>query len=210
MEALVYIQTSTPRWEEMGRIETVIRGRNLGISDTTRRYVTKKLVRLSRHLSTIGEANMELTKEATRSQQDRIVAQVTLNCNGAILRGEERAPTINAAIDAVAEVLDRRVRRLKGKLYRSEQNRKSGKASSIRAIDAPVAPEEREEEPLVAEGVIRVKRFPVKPMSVDEAMQQMELLGHDFFFFFNSANGEYNILYRRIYEGYGLLEPEPL
>ena len=192
-------------------METLIQGRNLAISDATRRYVVKKLDRLSRHLSNIGEANVELTKEATRSQQDRIVAQVTLNCNGSILRGEERAPTINAAIDAVAEVLDRRVRRLKGKLDRSEQGRKSAKSSSARAAGETTAQEERgEDDPLVAEGVVRVKRFPMKPMSVEEALHQMELLGHDFFFFFNTANGKYNVLYRRINEGYGLLEPSPL
>jgi ribosome-associated translation inhibitor RaiA len=84
--------------------------------------------------------------EDTRSQQDRIVAQITLNCNGAILRGEERAPTINAAIDAVAEILDNRARRLKGKPYRNEQAKKSGKASSIRAPE-PTTESSEEEDP---------------------------------------------------------------
>ncbi|MBF8266991.1 MAG: hypothetical protein HW388_499 [Dehalococcoidia bacterium] len=188
-------------------MEPVIRGKNLGISEETRSYIVKKLDRLSRHISNIGQVDVELTRESTRSQQERIVAQVTLNCSGTILRGEERAPTINAAIDAVVEVLDRRVDRLKGKLYRSEQSRESVRTSSM----APTAPEEGgEEDPLAAQGVVRMKRFPMNPMSVEEAIDQIEFLGHGFFFFFNSASGEYNVLYRRVNGGYGLLESEPM
>ena len=98
-------------------MDAEIRGKNITISESSRSYILRKLDRLSRRLDNIGEARVELKMESTRSQQDRKVAQVTLNCNGTILRGEERAPTINAAIDAVADVLDSRVRRLKGKLY---------------------------------------------------------------------------------------------
>lgn len=190
-------------------MEQEIRAKNLTISDSSRSYIARKLDRLSRHLNNIDQARVELKKENTRSQQDRIVAQVTLNCGSVILRGEERAPTINAAIDAVAEVLDRRVQRLKGKLYRSEQAKKSGRASSIRDVEAPTISEE-EDDSLAPEGVARIKRFPMKPMPVGEAVHQMELLGHDFFFFFNIATSEYNVLYRRVNEGYGLLEPELL
>ena len=189
-------------------MEQEIRAKNLTISDNSRSYIARKLDRLSRHLNNIDQARVELKKESTRSQQDRIVAQVTLNCSGVILRGEERAPTVNAAIDAVAEVLDRRVQRLKGKLYKSEQAKKAGRASSIRDVETPTI-SEKEDDSLAAEGVARIKRFPMKPMSVDEAAHQMEMLGHDFFFF-NVATSEYNVLYCRVNEGYGLLEPELL
>ena len=125
-------------------------------------------------------ARVELKMENTRSQQDRIVAQVTLNCNGTILRGEERAPTINAAI---VDVLESRVRRLKGKLYRSEQFKKSGRASSIKDPEAPTGSQEEDDsQEMETQGVLRVKRFPMKPMPKDEAIHQMELLGDDFFF----------------------------
>ena len=192
-------------------MESEIRGKNLTISESSRRYIARKLDRLSRHLDNIGEARVELTMENTRSQQDRVVAQVTLNCNGTILRGEERAPTINAAIDAVAEVLERRVGRLKSKLYGSEQAKRSGKATPIRESES-LATSQEEEDLLETEtqGVVRVKRFPMKPMPVEEAIDQMELLGHDFFLFYNTAINEYSVLYRRINGGYGLLEPERL
>ena len=114
-------------------MESEIRGKNLTISENSRSYITRKLNRLNRLLDNIGEARVELRMESTRSQQDRIVAQITLNCNGAILRGEERASTINAAIDAVTETLDSRVRRFKGKLDKSSQAKRSGKSAFIRA-----------------------------------------------------------------------------
>ena len=190
-------------------MESEIRGKNVTVSESFRDYINRKLDRLSRRIDNIGEARVELTMENTRSQEDRIVAQVTLNCNGTILRGEERAPTINAAIDAVTEVLESRVRRLRGKLYKSEQPRRSGKATSIREPES-IAISQEEEDSLDNEtqGVVRVKRFPMKPMPVEEAITQMELLGHNFFLFYNTANSEYNVLYRRINGGYGLLEPE--
>ncbi|MDA0987969.1 MAG: ribosome-associated translation inhibitor RaiA [Chloroflexi bacterium] len=188
-------------------MDAEIRGKNLTVSESSKSYITKKLDRLSRLLDNIGEARVELTMENTRSQQDRIVAQITLNFNGTILRGEERAPTINAAIDAVAETLDGRVRRLKGRMYKSEQVRKSEKSATIRD---PQATEIRQDEESSVEsnGLARVKRFIMKPMPVDEAKNQMELLGHDFFFFYNIDTSEYNVLYRRVNGGYGLLEPD--
>lgn len=191
-------------------MEPVIRGKNVEISEKSRGYILRKLERLNRHLNSIGEARVDVTMEDTRSQQERIVAQVTLNCNGTLLRGQERAATITAAIDAVAEVMDRRVGRLKGKLYRSEQAKRSAKVSAVREVDIPPSPDEEDEDTPEAQGIARVKRFSMKPMTVGEAMHQMELLGHDFFFFFNSNKGEYNVLYRRMDEGYGLLEPDLL
>lgn len=188
-------------------MDAEIRGKNLTVSESSKSYITKKLDRLSRLLDNIGEARVELTMENTRSQQDRIVAQITLNFNGTILRGQERAATINAAIDAVAETLDSRVRRLKGRMYKSEQSKKSEKSATIR--DPEAAAISRDEESSVeGNGLARVKRFIMKPMPVDEAINQMELLGHDFFFFYNIDASEYSVLYRRVNGGYGLLEPE--
>ncbi|MBI2855666.1 MAG: ribosome-associated translation inhibitor RaiA [Chloroflexi bacterium] len=190
-------------------MEPVIRAKNLEVSDGTRGYIIRKLERLNRRLNNIGEAKVELVREETRSQQDRIVVQMTLNCNGTVVRGQERGSTINAAVDAVADILDRRIRRLRSKLYKSEQTRKSGRATSIREMEAPEPPDaEGEEDLLEDQEVMRVKRFAMKPRSVEEAANEMELLGHDFFFFFNIATGEYNVLYHRVNGGYGLLEPE--
>ncbi len=198
-------------------MEADITARNLTLTDTSHEHIAKKLARVGRHLNNISDAKVELKRESTRADEDRIVAQVTLNCGGTILRSQERAATVAAAIDEVTDVLDRRVRRLKGRIYRSEQARKAGRTASIRdvappeeVVDATDDLPDAEDEPIFEEPerIARIKRFPMKPMTVEEAADQLENLGHDFYFFYNMESGEYNVLYRRASEGYGLLQPE--
>ena len=98
-------------------MELQIQGRNLEISDQVRSHVSQKLGQLSRHLPGLTRATVELASEPTRAQQDRVVAQVTLDVNGSILRAEQRAPNARAAINSVAEVLSRRIERYKGQTY---------------------------------------------------------------------------------------------
>lgn len=185
-------------------MELTIHARNMEIPPQVEQYVRKKLTRIERHLPQATEAKVELRWEATRSQTDRVVAQVTLVCNGTFLRGEERGASVNVAIDAVTDVLDRQVVRYKGRLYHSQQARKTGGNISIRqpaAEEAVVAPAEEGQ-------VVRVKRFAAKPMTTEEAIHQMELLGHDFFLFYNSQDEQFNVVYRRRQGDYGLLRPE--
>lgn len=195
-------------------MELKILGRNLELNDQVRAYITRKVNRLSRHLSGITSATVELTRESTRAQDDRVVAQVTLGIDGSVLRGEERGANAIAAVDSVVAVMDRRVERYKGKFYRSKQVKKTGKNVSIRTLDISTAPAEEaaaDAEVLEAdERVVRTKRFPIKPMTVAEAAFQMELLGHDFFMFLNSETDQHNLLYKRRDGDYGLIEPEAL
>ena len=119
-----------------------------------------------------------------------------------------------AAVDSVIDVMDRRLERYKSKAYRSEQAKKAGKNVSIRMLEAPDVPPVQntdDDEVVEAEGrVVRIKRFPIKPMTVDEAAFQMELLVHDFFMFLNSEADQHNLLYKRRDGDYGLIQPEPL
>jgi putative sigma-54 modulation protein len=139
----------------------------------------------------------------TKAAEKRYVAQVTINTHGALLRGEERASNITAAIDSVVDVLNRQIERFKGRLYRSKR-----RTPPTKQLAAELT--EPEEEALVVEGrgIVKVKRFPVKPMSPEEAVEQMELLSHDFFIFFNADNDHFSVLYRRVDGDYGLIEPE--
>ena len=190
-------------------MELVIQGRNLEVSESIRTYVARKMQRISRHLPAVLAALVELSFENTRSQDQRVVAQVTLNCNRTILRGEERAANVNAAVDAVADVLDRRVQRLKGSLYRSEQARQTGKGVSIRALETQQAETAAAAEEMESPGrVVRTKRLQMKPMTVEEAALQMELLGHDFFLFYDGLANRYCVLYRRRDGDLGLIESE--
>ena len=195
-------------------MELRVHGRNIQITEQMNDHISKKASRLVRHLPGIALITVELAIGNSRVQDHRAVAQVTLDISGAVLRGEERGANAMAALDAAMDVMDRRVGRYKGKAYKSEQAKKTGKNVSIRTLQAPPAPVETEltqEDVLEAEGkVVRVKRFPVKPVTVQEAAFQMELLGHNFFLFLDAETEQHNLLYRRNDGDYGLIKPEPL
>lgn len=184
-------------------MEITIRSRNISITDRINEYVTKKAAKLDRYLPAIDEAHMELSMEKTRSAQDRQVAQLTVRSRGTILRAEERDQDIFAAIDAVLDKMQRQIGRYKDRLYRRGE-RAAGENPNMAAVEA-----ERADEAETPPGaIVRTKRFPVSPMSAEEALEQMELLGHDFFVFFNADSEAINVLYRRKDGNYGLLIPE--
>jgi len=182
----------------------VVRGRNVEVTSRLEEYVDKKVGKLDRYLPTIDEARMELSVEETKSAQHSQIAQLTVRSRGRILRAEERDQDIFAAIDAVSDKMQRQITRYKDRLYARGQVRGT---ESVRAADIELPIEaEREEEPLGT--IVRTKKFPVTPMSAEEAIEQMELLGHDFFVFYNSDINGINVLYRRKNGDYGLLQPE--
>lgn len=191
-------------------MEMQIQSRNHRLSQGTRDYLSKKLERIEGRVNLPVDAHVVVSEEHTRSQQDRIVVEVTLRCNGTLLRGQRRAATVQAAVDALADTLDRRVAHFKSRAYRSEAAKRHGDVHSIRELEAPDVPEPEEEEPddLPMGRVVRAKRFAMKPMSVEEAAVEMELLDHAFFLFHNAATGDHNVLYRRNDGDYGLIEPE--
>lgn len=185
-------------------MKLVVKGRNTDVSEETRDYIEKKVGKLDHYLENITEAQVEVAEERTRSQGGRFVIQVTAFANGTILRAQERDANFRTAVDAVAHTIVQQTKRFKEKL---QGRGKSG--PTIRSAE-PVSPAVREEGFEEAEpGVIaKIKRFPIKPMDPDEAVEQMELLGHDFFLFLNAASGQYGVVYRRANGQYGLIEPE--
>jgi putative sigma-54 modulation protein len=184
-------------------MQLTIKGKNLDVDAAAQQYIENKLSKLERHLPDIGEVKVELTREMTKSEDSRYVAQVTINSHGTLLRGEERASTINTSIDKVLDVLTRQIERFKDKLYRSKR-----RTSSLRRELAyePAIEEVKEEEK--ESRIVKVKRFPVKPMTPEEAIDQMELLSHDFFIFFNPESNKFSVIYKRGDGFYGLIEPE--
>jgi len=176
-------------------MQLIIKAKNIEVTEWLRQYVETKIGKLDRYLPSITEARVELSTEKVKSAQDSQVAQVTLRSNGTILRAEERTNDIFASIDAVLDKIHRQIARYKGKR----------RARGRRARGEPIPIEELEEE---THRIVRVKQFSMIPMTQDEAIEQMELLGHDFFVFFNSEVEGINILYRRKDGDYGLLQPE--
>ncbi|MFH1087340.1 MAG: ribosome-associated translation inhibitor RaiA, partial [Chloroflexota bacterium] len=179
-------------------MELQITSRSVHLSPDIESYVRRKVNRLGRYLSIITESRVEIRQETTKAPEQRFLAQVTLHTDapGTLLRAEERGQGVHEAIDKAVAVLSVRVRRHKERLY----ERKKGNAT-IRTGDGTA---ETEEEPKV----IKTKEFAIKPMSVDEATEQMELLGHDFFLFVNSDTGRISLVYRRRDGNYGLIAPK--
>jgi putative sigma-54 modulation protein len=178
-----------------------ISGKNMELSTETRRYIERKLGRLNRHLPGITESKVEVSQEKTKAPEQHFVVQVTIESNGSLLRSEERGADLPTAIDRVAAVMNRRIEHFKGKLY---DRRKGKKHNSL----ARLSPEEK---PAILQApgkIVKTKHFSLKPMAVDEALDQMEILGHDFFLFFNADTEKVNLLYRRKDNNYGLIEPE--
>ncbi len=176
-----------------------IKAKNLEITDRLRTYIEKKVNKLDRFMP-IDEAVVELSVQATKSAGDRHVVQLTLRgSNGSILRAEERSSDMQASIDATLDKMSRQIERYKGKHWRSY-----GRTTIAETQMAP----EAESEPEPENEIVRIKRFQTRPMNVDEAIEQMELLGHDFFVFFNAADNAFNVVYRRNAGGYGLIIPE--
>jgi len=185
--------------------QLVLKGKNLDITDDLRQYIEKRANKLDRYLPDLNEVRIDLSVQRTRSSQDRQVAQMTVRSNGAILRAEERAEEMSVAIDAVIEKMYRQIARYKGKRVDRWQGHVTGRAE---ADDLPLPSEVLEE--LAGEEerrIVRTKRFSVSPMTEDEAVEQMELLGHDFYIFYNPNHGLLNVLYRRHDGNYGCWSP---
>ena len=181
-------------------MELQIAGTNLELTPAVHRYVERKLGKLNRHLPSIIESKVEISEEKTKSPQQHYLVRVTVTggVGGAVFHGEERGEDLFKAVDKVAAIMIRQLEHHKGKLY--EKGRGSSFArGELNEATEPVEP---------ARKVVKTKRFAVKPMSVDEAVEQMELLGHSFFLFFDADTEEIQLLYRRNDGNYGLIEPE--
>ena len=162
-------------------------------SDSLKDRAEKKLSKLERYFSQEPEAIVRFKQQ----RGGRNIAEITMSVNGLILRAEEDSNDMYLSIDRAVDKLESQIRR-----YRT----KMGKQLREARAEAPV-----EAEPVYEEAnfdVVRTKRFSVKPMDVDDAITQMELLGHSFFLFMNAENNTMNVLYRRNDGSYGLLVPE--
>ena len=178
-------------------------GKNLEVSQSIRDYVQRKMNRLIRYLPGIDDAKVEIKREKTKSPEHRFTVQITVRNRGMLLRAEEKGINANAAIDMVIEVLARQIKRYKGKA----SDRKDKGVSIARQMENIEAAEVSKKRTTAPE-LVKIKRFIVKSMTVEESTEQMELLGHDFFLFINDENGELNLIYRRKDGNYGLIVPE--
>ncbi|NLB17464.1 MAG: ribosome-associated translation inhibitor RaiA [Syntrophomonadaceae bacterium] len=171
-----------------------IRGKNIEVTDALKEYVEKRLSKLERFIEDIKVAQVTLSVEGESHK-----VEVTIPLNGVILRGEEATGDMYSSIDLVVEKLEKQIDKHKTKLYRRYRgiNFKKSLVPELEAAETKVEQFK----------ILRTKRFALKPMDVEEAVMQMNLLGHSFFMFFNSATDEVNVVYRRNDGNFGLIEP---
>ena len=171
-----------------------IQGKGIEVSEYLRETVEKKAKKLDRYFKPQTQMNVMLSIEKLRQ-----IAEVTIICDGLVLRCEEATGDMYASIDASLKKLERQMRKHRTKL---ERRLHTGAFDEGAVYDDHAEAEAKEPK------LIRSKRFTVKPMDMDEAMLQMELVGHDFFVFRNAVTGEVNVLYKRKDGDLGLIEPD--
>lgn len=182
-----------------------VKGRNIEVTEALKNYANKKVRKLEKHFQDIKEAVVTLSV-----QRGLHIVEVQLEGDGVLLRGEERRGTdMYGSIDQVVEKLETRVKRFKGKRHgRSTEDGPKEKEAIKEELMTEAFGEESEDidaEPMPT--IVRTKRFPMKPMTAEEAAQQMELLHHSFFVFLNSETEDVNVVYKREDGNYGLIEP---
>jgi putative sigma-54 modulation protein len=192
-------------------MNTLIKHRNGKLTDRQRTYIEEKLHKLERYLDGIGDVTVDLAKVQQRGAGEVHIAQVTMQTpQGTILRAEERDPDLFAAIDALHDSLQRQVTRYKDKHYRRGKIRRMG--GEVLHASANGANADGAESSDGANGeiphLVRTKTFAYKPMYSDEAIEQMELLGHNFFVFTDAETNTVNVVYRRRDGNYGLIVPD--
>jgi putative sigma-54 modulation protein len=177
-----------------------IRGENhLDITPALRQYLEKKLGRVERYLEQPDEAELTVTMSVVR---DVHTIEVMIPFSHVMLRAEERSNDMYASIDLVIDKLEKRLDKFKHKI--DQKGAHKGKGDNGRVKDLAKASYEDLSEQV--EHVVRVKEFEMKPMAVDEAILQMDMLGHDFFVFSNAESEEVNVVYRRRDGQYGLIQ----
>ncbi|NLZ47245.1 MAG: ribosome-associated translation inhibitor RaiA [Clostridiales bacterium] len=173
----------------------IVSAKNMELTQALKATVEKKLSKLEKYFNPNVEVQATLNV-----QKNRQIIEVTIPFNGVILRAEEENEDMYASIDLVVDKLERQIRKVKTRLAR----RQAGDALKFQYIPDLTGSEKEAEEPKI----VKTKRFAMKPMSSEEAVLQMEMLGHNFFVYENADSGDVNVVYRRKDGNFGLIEPE--
>ncbi len=189
----------------------VIHGKNIEVTDAIREYVHQKIEKAANHYQNLTtEIDVHLSVASNPRISDSQNAEVTLFVNGSIIRAEESSESLYASIDLVADKIARQLRKYKEKRQDKTHIRTKEEldvatdqvvAASLVADRQPALPDEVDE-------VVRYKYFAMAPMAVKDALEQLDLVDHDFYMFHNSETGQINVIYERNHGGYGLIQPK--
>ena len=172
-----------------------VKGKNLEVSDSIRAYAERKLAKLDPQLHELTQVELELAVERNPSIAANQVAEATIYTKGPVLRARESSSDMKASIDLLTDKLLRQV-----KHYRDKRSRRNGRPHA--------APEGGIDVTNLDPQIVKTKQFVMEPMLAEEAVLQLELVGHDFFVFQNADTNSVNVVYRRRNGGYGLIEPQ--
>lgn len=172
----------------------IIRGKQFKVTDALKDYVDKRVGKLGKYSDDFIDVQVTLSVEKERQR-----VEVTAPLNGFILRGEEETEDMYSSIDLVVDKLERQMEKYRQRI---------GKKRVKNIKDEPSFILDSDEEIIEKDAIGKIKKFPAKPMSVDEAVMQMNLIGHSFFVFINAETEVMNVVYKRKYGDYGLMEPE--
>lgn len=181
-----------------------IRGQQIEVTDALREYVDKKLSKLEKYFEAPPTSEGSVTLGVVRGLH---TVEVTIPLAGVTLRAEDRSDDMYASIDAVVDKLERQIRKHKTKINR--KFRQEGiKTLLVDGASTAVAVEEQEQDQYEDFEVVKNKRFTMKPMDVEEAILQMNMVGHSFFVFSNIETSEVSVVYKRDDGKYGLIEQD--
>ena len=193
-------------------MELTITANNTTLTDAIRGYAEKRLSILDRRFKDTVPVYLQIRKEQTKKEDDRFIAEVTIKMDRGVIRGETRADSPYTAIDGVSDTVTRQIRKYKTKL--DKHGRKSAPGGLSQAVAEQLAqiefedPQEPDVQELEYGQLVRTKRHTMNAESVEDATDQMDLLGHNFYVFRNKASGDINVVYRRHDNDYGLIVPE--
>lgn len=186
-------------------MKLVIQGKNIEITDALREYVQQKIEKAVSHFQHLAmEVDVHLSVARNPRIEPKQTAEVTIYANGAVVRAEESSENLYASIDLVANKIARQLRKYKEK--RQDRKHAPVKTAAV-VVDAAVETVIPDRQPELPAEVVRTKYFAMPPMTVDEALEQLELVGHDFFMFRNVDTDEINVIYERNHGGYGVIQP---
>ena len=189
-------------------MKLVIQGKNIEITDAIREYGNQKIEKAVSHFQTLTtEVDIHLSVARNPRINPKQTAEVTIYANGSVIRAEESTESLYASIDLVADKIARQLRKFKEKRH---DNKIQNSAKTVTVVEEhPVAADLiGDRTPELPAEVVRTKYFAMPPMTVQEALEQLQIIDHDFYMFRNAETGEINVLYeRKTHGGYGVIQP---
>ena len=188
-------------------MKLLIQGNNIAVTESIHDYVESKLDKATKHFQTFAtKVDVHLSVANNARINSKHKAEVTVYANGTVIRAQEGSENLYASIDLVSDKIARQLRKYKEKKF--------GKKTHIQEKTAEVLPVDSVPEDLIGDRapelpaeVVRMKYFAMPPMTVSEALEQLQMIDHDFYMFMNKESGEINVIYSRNHGGFGVIQP---